>query len=145
MDVVSSRPVLPLAYTENEGVPMEVNRSFVQAEQPYVHLTDARFLSRERAIGPTPAAAVDVVEDEEIVVGITGEVAALEDHRFRIHRRTVGVDSTARLPDIQAVAGNLWIVAQRPRPNDDFLGRNASGSGQGPAGYELPARGEKAS
>ena len=76
MDVVSSRPVLPLAYTENEGVPMEVNRSFVQAEQPYVHLTDARFLSRERAIGSTPAAAVDIVEDEEIVVGITGEVAA---------------------------------------------------------------------
>jgi hypothetical protein len=104
MDVVCSPRVLHLADPEDERVSVEVNGPLVQAEQSNVRLADARLLGRKRAVGPTRAAAVDIVEDEEVIVGITAEVAALEDHRMCVYRRTMRVDAMTCLPDIEAEA-----------------------------------------
>ena len=114
MDVVRGRRILVPAEPEQESVPVQVNGSVVQAEQPNNHLTNTGFPRRERPVGPTGTAAVDIVEDEQIVVPIAGEVPGLEDHSLSVHRSTMLVDATTCLPDIEAEPRDLRIVTQRP-------------------------------
>src|SRR2546427_4554428 len=109
MDVVRGLRILVPAEPEHQSVPVQVNGSLVQAEQSNVYLTDTGFPRRECPVGPTRTAAVDVVEDEKIVVPIAGEVAGLEDHRLSVHRSTMLVDATTCLPDIEAETRDLRI------------------------------------